>query len=758
MTLVWFALGAALAALAGVMLDAPLWLPAAAALAAAVCFLLRKKGRGGALRAGLAGVAVALVWLGVYGAVFHAPADALADRTVRLEAVVTDWPEETQYGARLPVKAGEEGGRKVKAVYYGDFDLLDLRPGDRLASVAHCVPADSIRGKESFYYISRGILLQCRGYGAVEITRQEGLSLRYGAAYLSKSTRDLIDRLYPEGQAAFLRALLTGDKSGLSDVDQHSFNRVGLGHVVVISGLHVSFLVGFLSLFLKPGRRGTFPVMAAVLLCFCLFTGSAPGTVRAVILNGLALLAPAVRRDYNTYAGLAAALLLLLAVNPWSIVNAGLQFSFLSTLGILAFGGRWTEAWTARTPKRARKWTRPLFAVLAVSLAAMVLTVPLSALYFGRFSLIAPLANLATSWAVALAFLGGMGSVLLGAVCFPAGQALAVLVGLPVRFFLGTAGILSRIPLAAVSLSSVYYILWMLFIYLLLALWLFVPAEGKRPVLPVCAGVVTLCLAVLLTAGTVRRQALTLTALDVGQGQSLALCSGGSAVLVDCGGTLSPGDTAAAYFQSIGRHGIDLLVLTHFHEDHAGGVAELLGRLDVGGIAAPDVDEDSVIRREIEAAAFQRDIPIYYITQESAVALDKGTLTLLPPVRNQGDSNEQCLTVLASAGDWDALVTGDMPVEGEEELLGDYDLPDLELFVAGHHGSKYATGRALLTELTPETVLISVGYNSYGHPAPETLDRLAEAGAAVYRTDQLGDLTVYANPKEATGYGDQRNQ
>ena len=186
------------------------------------------------------------------------------------------------------------------------------------------------------------------------------------------------------------------------------------------------------------------------------------------------------------------------------------------------------------------------------------------------------------------------------------------------------------------------------------------------------------------------------------------------------------------------------------HDMDGDGVPELLARLDVGGIAVPDVDEDSVIRREIEAIALEKDIPIYYITRESAVDLDKGQLTLLPPVQAEGDSNEQCLSVLCSVGDWDALLTGDMPIEGEEQLLAQYDLPDLELFVAGHHGSKYATGKALLEALTPETVLISVGYNSYGHPAPETLDRLAEAGAAVYRTDQLGDLTVYAHPKEVT--------
>jgi len=748
MTLVWFTLGAAAAALMGAMTGGSLWVLPVAVAAAGGWFLLRRRDRGAWVRPILLGAAVALVWLAVYGGVFHAPAQDLADRTVRLEAVVTDWPETTQYGARVPVRAGEEGGRKVKALYYGDFDLLDLRPGDRLASVAYCTPADSIRGQESFYYVSRGILLQCRGYGEVTVTRQEGFPLRYGVAYLSRTVRDCIDRLYPEGQAGFLRALLTGDKSGIGEADQHNFNRVGLAHVVVISGLHVTFIAGFLNALFDLRRKHTLLITLAILVLFCFVTGSAPGTVRAVILYGLAILAPHLGRRYDNLTGLSAALLLLLAVNPYSIANAGLQFSFLSTLGILRYGQKWSEKWRRKVPKAGGRLWRPIVTTMAVTLSAMLLTVPLSALYFGRFSLIAPLANLVTGWAVELAFLGGMVSVVLGLVLFPVGQALAALVSLPVRFFLWMAGLLSKIPLAAVSLNSVYYILWMFFVYLLLALWLFVPAEGKRPVIPVCAGVVTLCLAVLLTAGTVRKQDLTLTALDIGQGQSVALCSGSSAVLVDCGGTLSPGDTAAAWFQSLGRRSIDLLVLTHFHEDHAGGVAELLDRLDVGGIAVPDVDEDSVIRREIEAIAFEKDIPVFYITRECAVPLDKATLTLLPPVQDGGDSNERCLSVLASAGDWDALLTGDMPVEGEAQLLDRYDLPDLELFVAGHHGSRYATGRELLTKLTPETVLISVGYNSYGHPAPETLDRLAAAGSAVYRTDQLGDLTVYAHPKE----------
>ena len=121
MTLLWFTLGAAGATLAGVILRWGLWAPVIAVPLAAGWLLLRRTGKRPAVRAVLLGAAAALLWLTVYGAVFHAPAEDLAYRTVRLEAVVTDWPEETAYGVRVPVKAGEEGGRKVKAVFYGEI-------------------------------------------------------------------------------------------------------------------------------------------------------------------------------------------------------------------------------------------------------------------------------------------------------------------------------------------------------------------------------------------------------------------------------------------------------------------------------------------------------------------------------------------------------------------------------------------------------------------------------------------------------------
>lgn len=697
----------------------------------------------------LFGVTLALAWLTLYGAVYTAPADALENRTVRLDAVVLNQPQETDYGMKLLVKAGETDGRKVKAFFYGDASLQDLKPGDRISCVAYCTPTNQMFGKDSLFHPSHGVLLHIKGYGAITVTPLEGFSLRYAPARLAASIRDKIDALYPPAQAGLLRALLTGDKSDLSDITQHSLNRVGLGHVVVISGLHVTFLVGFLSILLKPKRKISLILLIAALVLFSMMTGNAPGTVRAAILSILSLLAPRLGRSYHPLTGLSFALLLLLLANPYAIADVGLQFSFLSTLGIYLLGQPLYHRWQAKLSERCFRFTKPFLSILAISFGSMLFTVPLSALYFGRFSLIAPLSNLCTGWAVSLSFIGGLLSVLLGSLIFPLGQAFAVLVGLPIRYFLFCATQFSRLSLAAVTLESVYYLLWFLFIYILLLLYLFSKTPEKRPIVPLCACTVTLCLSVLLTAKTAAQGDLTLTALNVGQGQSVLLSSGSACAMVDCGGTLSPGDTAATYLQSLGRSKLDLLILTHLHADHAGGVIELLGRVQVSAIALPDVDADSPLRQEIEALAEAQGVSLHYITQTQTVSLGSATLTLYAPPTSGTDANEQCLAALCSSGSWDALLTGDMPAEEESLLILRHDLPDLEALVVGHHGSKHSTSESFLEALKPETAVISVGYNSYGHPAPETLERLTKAGATIYRTDESGTITLYAHCQEA---------
>ena len=257
---------------------------------------------------------------------------------------------------------------------------------------------------------------------------------------------------------------------------------------------------------------------------------------------------------------------------------------------------------------------------------------------------------------------------------------------------------------------------------------------------------IALCAALLLNTLTLRGGDLRVTVLDVGQGASILLHSKGQSALVDCGGS-SPGgsgDAAADVVQALGTDRLDYLVLTHFHADHANGVERLMARLDVRTLIVPDTQPDDPLRARILALAQEEGAQIRFLTDDTWVPLGETTLSLYAPL-GDGGANEEGLSVLATCGEFDALMTGDMNAAVERRLIKYHDLPDIELLVAGHHGSAYSSSEELLLATRPEYAVISVGYNSYGHPAPETLERLGAAGCEIYRTDWMGAVSITAN-------------
>ena len=697
------------------------------------------------------GLSAGLLWLCAYTALFHTGAEALAGSEETVEAVAADWPRETAYGCSVAVRVCPEEGGSVKTQLYlaagKDGSLPALRPGDRLTFSGRFRLADTVAGEESEYYHARGItLIAYADGGATAVIRPERIPPRYWPAWIAKALKDSVRRCFPDSAAPLAAALITGDRSGLPGALYSALRRSGIAHVVAVSGLHVSVLSGLLAVLL--GRRRHSAVAGILLVFFfAAVAGDSPSVLRAAFMQSMLLLAPLLGRENDTPTSLCAILLLLLVHNPYAAASVSLQLSFAAVAGICLFTGRLWERWDGKLPRKGLggKALRFAAASLATTLGAVVFTTPLSAYYFGSLSLIAPVTNLLTLWAVSGAFLGALAVALLG-LLFPAAAALAAwAAALPVWYLQKMAELLSRLPFASVGTDSIYLRLWLLLGYALLLLWLFWRGEQKRMLLPVGAGGLCLCAALLLTAASRTSGRLSVSVLDVGQGQSVVLYSQGRCALVDCGGSglSDPGDTAADYLQSLGTARLDLLVLTHYHTDHACGVPQLLERLEVERLLLPDVEPEEPLRREIEAAAQAHGVELVYLTQDAHVTLGGASLRVYAPL-GDGGANEEGLSVLCTAGAFDALITGDMNAAVERRLIKYGALPDLELLVAGHHGSKYATSEELLLATTPERAVLSVGYNTYGHPADATLERLAAAGCEIYRTDWMGTVRITA--------------
>ena len=691
---------------------------------------------------------VSLLYFSAYRALVRQPVQALCGGEHDFSAAVCDWPEATERGAKVTIRL--HGLLGAKAVYYGDDDLLSLRPGDALSGTAWWNDVAAIGDGDLRQFSSRGVYALLYDRDTLTVQPAPDMPLGYAPQYAAKALRDKLAQLWDDPSVlGFLNAELTGDKSLLPESDYVAMQETGLAHIFAVSGLHCAFLVTLLSLLIPPTHRRTLcAVASAVLVFYMLLTGLSPSVARACVMQLFLLSAPLFRRGSDPLTSLAAALTVILLVNPYAVGSVSLQLSFAATLGMVLLAGRLYKSFTGwyRGRNRAvRAALSFLAANLAATLGALVFTAPLTAYYFNILSLVAPLAGLLAVPAAGYAFMSAFVSALLGLVWTPLGHLAGYVPLLLVKYILWVAHLLLAVPYHAVYFTNVYLRVWLLYVYTAF-LGCAVTPDGKRKyALASALTVLTLAACLWLNSRWQQYGAFRAAVLDVGQGESVALCSGSEAALVDCGSSNSyvdAGSVAADALQSAGIRRLSAVIVTHYHADHTNGLTEVLTRLPVDTLYLPDIEDEYGVRDRLVSLAAHQGADVVFVTEPTRIALGEAVLTVYPPLLTTGDLNEQGLTALATAGDFDLLITGDMAGQTEQLLAQTYPLPDVEVLVVSHHGSRYSSDESFLRAITPDNAVISVGDNRYGHPAEETLRRLQAVGATVWRTDQQGSIRI----------------
>ena len=691
---------------------------------------------------------VSLLYFSAYRALVRQPVQALCGGEHDFSAAVCDWPEATERGAKVTIRL--HGLLGAKAVYYGDDDLLSLRPGDALSGTAWWNDVAAIGDGDLRQFSSRGVYALLYDRDTLTVQPAPDMPLGYAPQYAAKALRDKLAQLWDDPSVlGFLTAELTGDKSLLPESDYVAMQETGLAHIFAVSGLHCAFLVTLLSLLIPPTHRRTLcAVASAVLVFYMLLTGLSPSVARACVMQLFLLSAPLFRRGSDPLTSLAAALTVILLVNPYAVGSVSLQLSFAATLGMVLLSGRLYKSFTGwyRGRNRAVRTALSFLAAnLAATLGALVFTAPLTAYYFNILSLVAPLAGLLAVPAAGYAFMSAFVSALLGLVWTPLGHLAGYVPLLLVKYILWVAHLLLAVPYHAVYFTNVYLRVWLLYAYAAF-LGCAVTPDGKRKyALASALTVLTLAACLWLNSRWQQYGAFRAAVLDVGQGESVALCSGSEAALVDCGSSNSyvdAGSVAADALQSAGIRRLSAVIVTHYHADHTNGLTEVLTRLPVDTLYLPDIEDEYGVRDRLVSLAAHQGADVVFVTEPTRIALGEAVLTVYPPLLTTGDLNEQGLTALATAGDFDLLITGDMAGQTEQLLAQTYPLPDVEVLVVSHHGSRYSSDESFLRAITPDNAVISVGDNRYGHPAEETLRRLQAVGATVWRTDQQGSIRI----------------
>ncbi|MBQ2230935.1 MAG: ComEC/Rec2 family competence protein, partial [Oscillospiraceae bacterium] len=441
----------------------------------------------------LAGLCIGFVYTPLYSYLFIPQPEIRYGVLTEWEAEASDFPQTNKNGASLSVLIDAGGATQEAVIYVYDGSADGVKPGDRLRFTAKLYAVDGGADEES--YFSRGDKVAASGAYDLEITRPAaGVTLRYFHKYAAKAIKDALKSVFPEKEYPLTLALITGDKS-LIRSDRAlttALQRSGVYHVTTVSGMHVSILASFI-LLLFGKRRGAGFILAPVLIAFAALAGFTPSVTRAVIMQLFVIAAPIFKREEDRLTSIAAALILIIAVDPSSAMSAGLQLSFAAILGISLFYGRIFGAITGfgRIEKIKNRRLRGVFVKLAgaasVTIGAQILTIPLSALHFGYISLAALPANMLITFAVSPAFILSAVSAGAGALYLPVGKAIAFVASLLLKCISWVAKLLSSSALSAVYVDNWVIIAWLILAYAAIIAFIIMRKEANRLILPLCA-------------------------------------------------------------------------------------------------------------------------------------------------------------------------------------------------------------------------------------------------------------------------------
>ncbi len=604
------------------------------------------------------------------------------------------------------------------------------------------------RGITAVLYPRRGKLLRVVGKGQVN-------PLLAAADAVRRRMTAFFQTAMPGRRGALMASLLLGDDGAIGPQAKDDFARSGLLHVLVVSGAQVGLVLGSVlwlgrALRAPPGLSAA--VAGATTIFFALMAGWVPSVARAAVMALAGLAAPVLRRNRDAYAALALAALALLLAQPLLLFDAGFQLSFAATWALVYIAPALAAPLSA-LPSSARS-------LIAMTASAQIAVAPLLAYHFLQVSLAGFIANLIVIPLVALLVPAGFIVALVGAVLPLLAAPAAVFLGPPADAVWWVAALFAHAPLAAIPVAPPSLPEMLIFYGLIVAAveW----RQGRLRVSKVSALAAAAAVAAFALWANVLAAAspahLAVTFLDVGQGDAIVVqAPSGRAVVIDGGGEveghLTGYDVGARRvvpaLRRLHLRSIDIVILTHPHEDHVGGLVAVLQTFAVGlvldgGIAHPAPSYERFLRL-IDA----RHVPYRLARRGQRLDLGGGVAAAIlnppePPVTGSGsDVNMNSVVARFVYGTVGLLLTGDIEAMTEERLMHDGDNLHSMVLKVAHHGSMTSSTPAFLAAVAPRVAVISVGaVNPFGHPHRVTLDALQAVGAEVYRTDLDGAVTV----------------
>ena len=716
--------------------------------------------------------------------------------TVTVIGMISDDPDVRDGNTRLVIKSSfvetDEGQREVEGkvlVFVPGYPAYSY--GDVLMITGELKTPPVFEDFDYAAYLSHENIYSTMLYPQIKLTESgQGFALLEWVYSLRSELSQSLTRVLPEPQASLAQAMLLGIRSNIPDDLKEDFSLTGTAHLLAISGLHTAIVAGImlgigLALF---GRRHYLYIWLAlsVIWLYAILTGLQAPVVRSAIMASIFLAAELTGRQRNAITALVFAAAVMAVCDPQVIYTASFQMSFSAMCGLIfilpalqSLGNNMINRLPDRSPT-VLKITKLTYDSLAVTLAALAGVLPLIAYYFGIISIVSPLATLLILPVLIGIIVLGTLTAATGLFLLPLSQIFGWLLWLILSYMIviveGFAG-LSIAYIDTGSFNTIY--VWIYYIGLAVIIWaanrygFFTPTvkeeaeytrlSGKtkdrkeqpeqnfllrRPVKITALLIITAVVLVFSSVNAAPDDKLHVSFLDIGQGDAVLLQKGNIQVLIDGGPSGQALNLALSEKMPFRDRTIELVVLTHPHDDHITGLVEVLKRYKVEHILTTKSESYLPVYDEWLSLIEEKSIPVTLAQAGQQINIDNAIIDVLNPQREYfedtgADIDNNSIVLNVAFGEISFLLTADVGKYAELELITDRLIPQATILKVGHHGSSSSTSVEFLNVCRPQIAVISVGTdNDYGHPNEEVNERLVEIMGEqnIYRTDKNGTI------------------